>query len=233
MADRIILCPGMATGVFRGVVIPPDMIKDMLAVAQVSVEQIDAIATIMEAEAGFLGKANLSQLVEGVVDNESRASSVVRALNNLQPRQLEQIVEALGEWRQAEQKNAEEFSDETFADLKEKLPRLIKDYPVLAHSRKTRRLRSILGNAVQGIELICDARPIYNTTRDSIEGLIPLTTLKIEYEGQDEETHEVEVMLFRDDVDELADKVKKAQQKLGVLDSSISKWIPNGLADSE
>ena len=233
MADRIILYPGVATGVYRWVMIHPEMVDDLLAVAQISVEQIDAIATIMEAEAGFLGKAKLSQLVEGVVDNESRASSVVRALNNLQPRQLEQIVEALGEWRQAEQQNAEEFSDEAFDDLKAKLPRLIKDYPVLARFRKTRRLRSILGNAVQGIELICDARPIYNTTRDLIEGLIPLTTMKIEYEGQDEETHEVEVMLSRDDVNELAEKVKKAQQKLDVLDGSINKWIPNGLADSE
>ena len=57
--------------------------------------------------------------------------------------------------------------------------------------------------------------------------------MKIEYEGQDEETHEVEVMLTREVIDEVAEMVKKAQQKLDVLDRSIEQWIPNGLADSE
>ncbi len=142
-------------------------------------------------------------------------------------------MEALGEWRQADPKNAEKFSDKVFADLKVKLPRLIRNYPVLARSQKAQRLRSILGNSVQGIELICDARPVYNTARDAIEGLIPLTTMKIEYEGQDEETHEVEVMLTREDVNKVAEMVKKAQQKLEVLDRSIAQWIPDGLADSE
>lgn len=209
------------------------MVDDLLVIAQIPVEQIDAIATAVEAEVGFLGKAKLLQLLKGVVDNESHASSVVAALYNLLPRRLEQIVETLGEWRRADPKNEETLSDEAFADLKAKLPRLIRDYPVLSRSRKTRRLRSILGNAVQGIEIICDARPVYNAARDSIEGLIPLTTMKIEYESQDEETHEVEVMLTREDVNELANKVKKAQQKLDVLDCSIEEWIPNGLADSE
>ncbi len=232
MADRIVFHPGIS-GFFRGAFLPPDMVEDMRTIARIPDDQIDAIATALEAEIGFLDKEKLSQLVGSVVDDESCASAVVIALNNLRSQQLEQIFEALEKWRQADQQNAEVFSDETFADLKVKLSRLIKDYSALARFRKTRRLRSILGNTVEEIEIICDARPVYNDTRDLIEGLIPITTLKIEYEGQDEETHEVEVMLTRDGVNDLAKKVEKAQQKLDVLGESISQWIPNGLADSE
>jgi len=233
MADRVFLCPGMAPDFIRGIAVHPQMVEDLLAVSEVPAEQIEAIAAAVEAEVGFLGEEELTQLVRTVIEDESRASSVVSALYNLQPQRLGQVVEMLRGWRRADRRNAEKFSDQALAELEAKLPRLIRDYSVLKRSRKARRLRSILGNAVQGIELICDARPVFNDPRDTIEGLIPLTTMKIVYEGQDEETREVEVTLTREDLDELARNVRKAQQKSDVLDRSIAEWIPNGLADSE
>ena len=233
MADRVILCPGMVPDFIRGVAVPPQMIDDLHAISQIPEGQIEAIAGVVEAAVGFLGEGQLARLVRTVIDDEQLASSVVSALYNLQPQRLGQVIEVLGEWRRADQRNADKFPDRAIADLEAKLPRLIRDYPALSRSRKASRLRSILGDALQGVELICDARPVFNNDRDTIEGLIPFTTMKIIYEGQDEETREVEVTLTSDALDDLAGKVRKAQQKLDVLNRSIAGWIPDGLADSE
>jgi DNA-directed RNA polymerase subunit F len=204
--------------------IPREMVDDMLAVAAVPGEQIDAIAAALEAQPGFLEKARLRELVEGIVTTKSLASSVVDALLNLRPQQLTQVLGALEKWRQASTKNAEKLSADALDRLKRVLPQFIKHYPALVRTRKAQRLQSILGNTVQGVELICDARPV-----DSIEGMIPVTTMRIEYEGQDEETHVAEFTLTTESVKEFADEIRKAQQKLKVLGQSIIQWIPDGL----
>jgi hypothetical protein len=59
--------------------------------------------------------------------------------------------------------------------------------------------------------------------------MIPVTTMRIEYEGQDEETHVAEFTLTTESVKEFADEIRKAQQKLKVLGQSIIQWIPDGL----
>jgi hypothetical protein len=233
MADRVFFCPGMSPNVISGYAVPPQMIEALLTISRIPIEHIEVIGTALEAEDGFLSEDDLGQLVDSIVDDESFTSAVVSALYNLQPQRLGQTMKVVADWRLASKENAEKFSVQALADLEAKLPRLIRDYPVLVRARKARRLRSILGKTVQGVELICDARPVYNAKRDSIEGLIPLTTMKIVYEGQDEETREIEVMLSREAVSELAEKLEKLQQKLDILDSSITHWIPNGLADSD
>jgi hypothetical protein len=233
MADRVVLCPGLNPDLIRGFSLPPEMVEDLLAISQIPDDAIEAIAAAIEAEAGFVGGERLTKLVMGVIPDEASASAVVSTLYNVQPHRLGETIEILREWRGADQRNAGKFPDQALVALEAKLPRLIRDYPVLTRSRKARRLRSILGNRFRGIELICDARPVYNAVRDSIEGLVPLTTMKIVYEGQDEETREVEVTLTREAVNELAEKVQKAQRKLDILDHSIAEWIPDGLAIPE
>jgi hypothetical protein len=229
MADRIFLCPAMSSDLS----VPREMVDAMLAVAAVPVEQVDAIAIALEVEPGFLKKARLRELVEGVVTAKSLAPSVVEALLNLRPQQLPQILEALEKWRQANSKNAEKFSEEAFNCLKKVLPQLVRRYPVLERTRKAQLLRSILGNTVQGAKLICDMRPVFDVSRNSIVGMIPVTTMRVDYAGQDEQTHVAEFILTTEALDGLAGEIKKAQRKLEVLGQSIIQWIPDGFADLE
>jgi hypothetical protein len=205
------------------------MVEDLLAISETPDEEIEAVAAAIEAEVGFIERRRLAEVVAGVVNDEAQAAAVVSTLYNVLPQQVRQTVELLRDWHRASPQNADRFPEQAIGALEAKLPRLVRDYPALLRSRKARRLRSTLGNTLRGIELICDARPVYNAARDSIEGLIPLSTLKIVFEGQDEETREVEVTLTRDEINDLAERVRKAQQKLDVLERSIAEWIPNGL----
>ena len=212
-------------------VMPRQMVKDLLVVSGIPIEEIEAIRTALQEEGGFATRASLEQVVRDFIDDDRQVSAVVSALQNLFPQQLERMFATLREWRELDESNAKHLSQEALEAIEEKLPRLIRDYKALAKFRKARRLASILGNSMESVDLICDVRPVFNSDRDLVEGMFPLTTMKITYERQDEEMKVLEVQLSQEMLNELADKVQKAQQKLDILNKSSSEWIPGGLVD--
>jgi hypothetical protein len=217
----------------RGIPVDVQMVEDLLAVSAVPSAQIEEIAVAIQAEVGFLREAELRKIIRARVSDKAQASALVRTLQNLPRQQIDLVVEMLRMWREANPQNAERFPTPAFTELQEKLPRLIRDYPAIRRSRKARRLRTILGNPTKSFELICDSRPVFNEARDTVEGLIALTTLKIVYESHDLETQVLEVTMSRKALNELADKVEKALKKLTVLEKSIADWVPGGVIDSE
>ena len=50
------------------------------------------------------------------------------------------------------------------------LPRLIRDFPALERFRKAKRLLSLTGNQARQIDIICDARPVFDSDQRVIEG---------------------------------------------------------------
>jgi hypothetical protein len=231
MADRIVIFPGSSADLTRSLGVPPQMIEDLLAISEIPSAQIDALATALEEEVGFANPARVSELVREVLHDDRRTSAVVSALHNIPSRQVDQVLQTVREWREADTRNSERVSEEAFAAMEDKLPRLIRDFPAVGRCQKAHRLASILGNSVERLDLICDVRPVFDAERDRVEGMIPLTTMKIVYEGQDERTRVLEVQLSRETLDELVEKAQIAQQKMGVLERSVREWTPNGLVD--
>lgn len=228
MADRVIVVPG-APEFLRGAV-PPKMVDDLRAVSEIPEETIGAIAEELEAQEGVLNPSRLRAVLTAVLNDERFVGATVAALQNLQPERIPQTLRSLRQWRERDEGNAERFPDEALESLERKLPSLIRDYPAIVRYRKALWLSSATGNVATSFEVICDARPVFNERRDLIEGMIPLTTLKIAFEQQDEEISFLEVNLSQEMLTELIEKAQKAQQKLGVLRDCIDVWIPNGLA---
>jgi hypothetical protein len=154
----------------------------------------------------------------------------VRTLENLNPESIDRTLRMMGHWREADHRNAERFPAESWGSLESKLRQLIQEYPAVGRYRKAQRLASITGNRVVGVELICDARPIFDKDRERVEGMLPTTTLKLVYEKQNEDIRVTEVLLSAEMLGELLEKANRAQQKLRVLSESINQWVPHGLA---
>lgn len=110
---------------------------------------------------------------------------------------------------------------------------MIQEYPAVERYRKAQRLASITGFQVVGVEFVCDARPVFDKDRERIEGMLPVTTLKLVYEKQNEDIQVTEVLLSAAMLGELLEKANRAQQKLRVLSESINQWIPQGLASAD
>jgi DNA-binding transcriptional regulator YbjK len=231
MADRVVVLTGSTADAMLGSIVPEPMLRDLLLVAQIPVACLDAVGATIEREPGFLSDGRLRGIVSDFVLDEQQASAALRTIRNIRPERLNQTFSTLDQWRAASPQNTERLPDGTIAALREKLPRLIRQCESLQKTRKARRLKSITGNIAQAVEILCDARPVYNSTRNAIDGLIPIVTLKIVYERQNEASDILEVMLSPDILSELLDKSTKAQQKLSVLRETIEQWLPHGLAD--
>ncbi|HKI17947.1 MAG TPA: hypothetical protein VKA15_08700 [Isosphaeraceae bacterium] len=232
MADRVFFIAGSPEDIVRGVNVPPQMISDLLEISRIPPPVVAQIGASVEKASGFLDDARLQKLVKGVISDEKTAAAVVNALRNLRPPAVERTLSALKEWRDADPRHVAEFDDEALAAVTSNLPRLIRPSPALDRQRKARRLRTLTGHQGKEVEIVCDARPVFDRERTTIEGFVMETTLKLVYESQSEDLNCIEIMLSAKLLGQLLDKARKAKKKLQVLGESIERWIPAGLADS-
>lgn len=214
--------------VFGSGLMHPQMIRDLYGVAAVDPAHIEELADSLQAEPGFLTEERLGQIVAEHIGDEALASSVASAIQNLHPGILDQVLGMIGGWRDSSDANKNQFPDANFAALQEKLPLLVREYPALSRMRKASRLRGVLGNELERVEFICDARPVFDARREQIEGLAAITTMKLLYERQNGITEELEIGLTAKQLAEVIAKAQKAQHKLQVLEQSIDQWVNHG-----
>lgn len=231
MPDRILVVPPDADILRDDPRVPAQLIEDLERVASLPDERVDAMVAAIEAFPGFLSPKQLKQVVAELVKDGEAVSSIVRILHNLDSDVIGNFLDALQQWRARRPENEKCLSDATFQGLRQRLPRLIRSFPALDRYRKARRLATIIGHVADDVEIICDLRPVFSASRKRIEGMIPFTILKLSYEDANDDRKNVELVLPEAALDDLASKAKTAQEKLRVLRESVSRWIPDGLAD--
>lgn len=212
-------------GLIGGSIVHPQMVKDLLGVAAIPTDSIKQLVAALEAENGFLDEERLGEIAAEYINDAAQASAAANAIQNLRAGVLDQVLAMINAWRESNATNVERFPDAAFDSLGENLPSLVQEYPALSRMRKSDRLRGVLGNELEGVHFICDARPVFDQDRQRIEGLLALTTMKLVYERQNGVTEEVEIAINREELVELISKAQKAQQKLRVLEESIAEWI--------
>lgn len=209
------------------------MIDDMMAIASIPDETLAQLGDRLEEQSGFLSSSALVDIVSEVIPDDRQGQATFNALQNLRPDDVDQLVESIGNWRESSPDNREHFGDDLFGNLEQNLKTLVRDYASLNRGKKADRLRNILGNELQGAVFICDARPVFNKERDQIEGMIPITTLKLVYERQNMETEEIELTLNADQLKSLREDAEKAEKKITTLSESIMGWLPESCLNNE
>jgi hypothetical protein len=210
---------------------PREMIKDLRQLAEIPLDKLNELREKISKQTGFLHFAELSALINSCIDSETARHAVLHSVQLLRPEFVEHVLEAVNRWRSIDEKGFDEFPDAMIERLGLNLRALIHSYPAIDRAKKANVLRSALGNELKGAVFICDARPVFDEPRESIEGLIPLTTLKMVYERQDQSTAEIEIVLTASQLSILGDQVQKAKQKLRELQSRIEGWIPGGCVE--
>jgi hypothetical protein len=228
VAQRFILVPESAAEA-----VPRRMAEDLLTVTQIPEEAIDALAERVAQAPGFVDGKRLHEIIHSLAADAKQATALTNVISNLTPRGLSDAIENIASWRGQSPKNAEFFPDTAFQTLQKRLPRLIRDFPALERYRKATRLKSTLGTHVQGVELICDLRPVFDKKREKIEGLVPITVLKLRCQGQNDEPLVIEVILGGQMVEELRQEVEKAQRKLKIIHATADQWTPDGVIEPD
>jgi hypothetical protein len=207
------------------------MVEDLCQIAAAPVDKLKSFADALEAEEGFVGDKRLKELLKAHLGSDDLFEPVGRALGNFKPAEINSTLSKLEKWRTQRPENAEKLDERTIDELKTKLPVLVRGYRAIGRQRKANYLNKVLGMRGEDVEIICDARPVYNDSRDTIEGLLPIITLKLEYTNRSDEEETFEIVLPAKLLKKLSEESTKAEIKLNALSKSIEQWLPNGLPE--
>lgn len=231
MPDQMILLHCPLESLPESMLVPKEMLSDLLALADVPDDMLSPLSTELRDQAGFCGPERLGQTVGGIVLEGRLAKALQRILLNVEPGNVDRIVRMLRLWREASPENRKKLSEDLLSTIESKLRLVAGSYPSLERYRKADHLSTLIGNSVESIDLICDLRPVFSKERDRVEGMIPLTYMRISYGRQNEKAEVVELLLSSDMLEELMTKASKAKEKLAVLRESVGAWLPGGYLD--
>jgi hypothetical protein len=204
------------------------MLDDLKAIASLSDKQVQDVRQRLAEDQRFLDPKTLLAAIHDVLQNRDLAEAVRRAIQNLERPDVKRIVASL---KKDLDDNKAHLDQATIDRLEHVLSELIHPYPGLVRFQKAERLAKITGQHVETVELVCDLRPIFDSSRANVEGMMPYTRLRIVTTGEEGLPKSFEAELTDEQVLDLADKAEKAKSKLKVLRQSIETWLPGCLPD--
>jgi len=204
-----------------GRVLPPEMVRDLQAVATIETAAIDGLTQALRQETGVLTEEKIKTLAEHFFDDDATAESVARTVQIVSVESKPKILVLVDCWRKVSEERRQSLSDDAFAALQRNLDSLVQDYPSLALMRKAQRLLRNTGNEIEDAIFICDLRPVFNEPQERIEGFVALANLRVEYLCQSGNRDVFEISLTEDELSILIKKGQKALNKLGVLKKTV------------
>jgi hypothetical protein len=204
----------------------PPVLQDLKAIGGLPPETVEAIRTRLSAAEGFLDYRSLAAIIRDVVRDENLSKAVQNGFLNLAPEHVEGVLSRL-----SERKEDDSFGKADLDKLRGVLPKLIQAYPALTRFAKAERLAKATGQRLESVELICDLRPIFDDSRQNIEGMMPYTRLSVTALGADGLPNSFEAELTWQQVHDLGEKAAKAEKKLAVMRKTVEDVLPGGLPE--
>jgi hypothetical protein len=99
----------------------------------------------------------------------------------------------------------------------DRIKALISNATGLAKQCKARQLVDATGSELEKIQVICDLRPIFDEDRKRIEGVVPLSLVRLEYKSLTGDTEVVELRITEKQIDEFQSKLAMAKKKIGLI----------------
>jgi hypothetical protein len=194
-------------------------------------ETFKAIVDSISTFPGFLDSAKMLNLVRprvGKPELAQRISNLTVSLDNLFRGSKKTADEFIRDIQtQAANKGAdgEIEPDETSEKLtSEEVKVFVERIRILFHANaaltrqwKARELNKVIGYPLEELHVICDLRPVFDDQRGHVQGIFPVTTLRLVVTGSDGLPQAIEARLTDAQVDELHRKASQAQLKLKTL----------------
>jgi hypothetical protein len=228
--EFVLITEGLLSG--RMPFLPPGMLEDLIAVGNVPADSLDALAEELEHHLGIPNARQLEEMVVRHLDDEALTKPVLNSLINIRSDRVEETIRTVQRWRDTSPQNAARLPEETLLTIRDRLTRLVRDYPSLVRYRKAQGLKTRTGRTAESITITCDLRPVFDQTRQTVEGLLPLMTLRVG-SSNNEGNDSLEVLLSAEDLDTLGKEVEKAKQKLEALSQHVQRWLPYGWVEPD
>ena len=200
--------------------VPDGLPSDLRVLLQIPREQFERFQKALADYSGFLDQPGLLELLKGHFPDGALGDVIGRIIRfaDSQRSIVQGYPERLFDRFTSLEENGKRIFSETEASLlKERLSQLVLNIPGLDRQTKAEELAAATGQRLQRIQLICDFRPIFDKKRETVEGLIPFTTLKLTCTGTDGLPVSMEAILSASDVERLCEAAGLAREKLQKL----------------
>lgn len=193
-------------------------VEDAKQLAGISDEALEQTLNVIQNASGFVGARRLHDLIIGVIGDRPQSTSLVNFIVNF------------GEMRRDAEISADAFAESIIAGLspdlddtvrkalESRLGRILTPIQGLERQAKAERVVRKTGAHLDEFAFVSDLRPVFDVNGESVDGLIPLTTLKLVVHRPGELSPTmVEAYLTEDELDEFSRGVERAKRKLQTL----------------
>lgn len=204
--------------------VPDGLIRDAKVLLNVDKGALRPIREELSGFQGFLDRETIEDLLKSHLEDEESCRRLARLVAGIDNRLLatnqsiEEFLALIEAWL-ADEDNQQKglLSEEEFAELRQRLPLVLGPFPGNRRQAKAEGLSQATGLPLEKIDIICDLRPVFDGDRETVEGIIPYTTLRIVCKGADGLPLAIEAILSQDDVGQLAKASADAKKKLARL----------------
>jgi hypothetical protein len=118
--------------------------------------------------------------------------------------------------------NSESLEVQHREKLIDRLRKLVANPSGIAKQFKARELVDATGAELDSFRIICDIRPIFDRSREQIDGAIPLTILRLDYSKPDGESAVVELRVTEKQISQFEEKIANTKLKLRMIKELLS-----------
>ena len=200
---------------------------DAKAVLGVSESIFQALTDLIATQKGFLSAKGLRELLVRCVGDDQTAIRVADYITRLhafmrerqqRPEEfLEDFGHALEERESERNRAAERLTADQCTQLLVRSKAVLLEESAVSRYWKARALAVETGVVLEGLSMVCDLRPVFDDARTSIDGMIPVITLKLVVAEANSLPTTFEVVLDEEQLSTLAKVVDGTQKQVTVL----------------
>ncbi len=207
-----------------------DFLADMQLVVRLNEDRFRHLAGTLEKSDAFINRevldATVSQVLAGQNEAEKLAAAIYRVSEVLHDADMpaDDAMRILSEAITAEEKP---FTADERRTLVERLRRLAVVPNGLGRQFKAQKLAAATGAELDQANIICDIRPIFDSSRRRVEGALPVVILRLEYTTSGGESEVLELRMSEEQIARLEETVATAKRKVAVVKELLkSQSIP-------
>lgn len=191
---------------------------DAHRLVQLDLTQVESAMRSLQNYDGFIDDQRTAEIIRSVVSDREAAESLTRFVlfqNNLRQGYTAalEFVEALVNSPSVQ---SQDESKEFAPQFQARLMKVLSPIPGRQLQAKAEALFRATGAHGHEFRVICDMRPVFNDSADSIEGIFPVVHLRfVKHVGNQKDP--VEIMVSHQDLATLKKQIERAEQKIATI----------------
>lgn len=201
-----------------------DFLDDAKQIIDLDEDAYRRLATELAKSDAFLSRSDLATIAsESLGEDSDRIASTIYRIGGIVHDAEMDPTDAMDALAKAIEEKAEGLDVQDRRKLTGRLRKLVAEPIGIAKQYKARELVDAIGAELDSFRIICDIRPIFDRSRERIDGAIPLSILRLDYSKPDGESVVVEVRITEKQISQFEDKIADAKLKLRMIKELLAR----------